>query len=69
MGEQVDMEIDINSNILELESETDSENETNDDLQNDTQFSIIFTNTNYAPKHNEIVISGAALVASPNHTT
>ena len=41
MEEQGDIEIDINSTVPGLESETDSEKE-NDDPQNDTPLSIIF---------------------------
>ena len=67
MEEQDDVEININSTIPGLESETDSEKE-NDDLQNDTSLSIIFTNTNYTPKHNEIVISGTKTATFPKHT-
>ena len=67
MEEQVDIGIDINPTTPGLESETDSEKE-NDDPQNDTPLSIIFTNTHYTPKCNEIVISGTTTATSPNHT-
>ena len=67
MEEQVDIGIDINPTTPGLESKTDSEKE-NDDPQNDTPLSIIFTNTHYTPKRNEIVISGTTTATLPNHT-
>ena len=67
MEEQDDIEINIDPTIQGLESETDSEKE-NDDPQNDTPLSIIFTNINYTPKHNEIVISGTKTATFPKHT-
>lgn len=61
MEEQVDMEIDIETNNRDLESDVDSENETNNPPQTEARYSMIFTNIPYAPNHNEIVISGHSL--------
>ena len=61
MEEQVDMEIDIETNNRDLESDVDSENETNNPPQTEARYSMIFTNIPCAPNHNEIVISGHSL--------